>query len=114
MNDAAADKAATTLEKDLTAVKNEVARLSQQIADAINALAAAAETQGRRTYRRARADVDSAMSGASDGAGALASAAQNAASSMSDTLAGVIEDRPLATLALALGVGFVMGVAWRR
>ncbi len=113
MNDAAKD-AAQRVEKDLTAVKNEIAHLSQQIAEAVSALAAAAQSQGRRSLRHARADVDSAVSGASDSAGAVTNAAQNAASSIADSLAGLIEDRPVAAVALALGVGFLMGVAWRR
>ena len=54
------------------------------------------------------------MSGASDRAGAVAGAAQDTASSVADSLAGLIEDRPVAAVALALGVGFLMGVAWRR
>jgi ElaB/YqjD/DUF883 family membrane-anchored ribosome-binding protein len=113
MNDVAKD-AAQRVEKDLTAVKNEIARLSQQIADAVNALAAAAQNRGRQSLRQARADVDSAVSGASDRAGFVASAAKDTASLISDTLASVIQDRPVAAVALALGVGFVMGVAWRR
>jgi len=113
MNDAAKD-AAQSVVKDLTAVKNEIAGLSQQIADAVNALAAAAQTQGRRGLRRARSDLDSAASGASDSAGVIAGAAQDAASSVAGMLGEVIEDRPIAAMAMALGLGFVMGVILRR
>ena len=115
MNDAAAaENAAAGLEKDLTAVKNEIARLSQQIADAVNALAAAAQDQGRHGLRRARANLDSAVSGASNNADAVASVARNATSAVADALADVVQDRPVAAVALAIGVGFVIGVAWRR
>ena len=95
-------------------MKNDIAHLSQQIADAVNALASAAQNQGRRGLRQARANVDEAVSGASDRAGALAGAAQDAASSLSDTLADAILERPLASVALAMGIGFIVGVAWRR
>jgi len=44
----------------------------------------------------------------------IANAAQDAASSVGDTLADVIHERPIATLALALGLGFLIGVTWRR
>jgi len=111
---AAEEDAATRLKKDLTAVKNDIAHLSEQIADAVNALAAVAQNQGRRGLRQARANVDQAVSGASDRAGAVTVAAKDAASSIADRLTGVIRDRPVAAVALALGVGFVMGVAWRR
>lgn len=113
MNDAAKD-AAQSVVKDLTAVKNEIAHLSQQIAEAVNALAAAAQTQGRRSLRRARSDVDAAVSGASDSAGAVAGAAQNAASSVADMMGDVIQDRPLAAMAMAMGVGFIIGAVLRR
>jgi ElaB/YqjD/DUF883 family membrane-anchored ribosome-binding protein len=103
MNDApmdaaqsAAEDAATRLKKDLVAVKNDIAHLSRQIADAVNALAAVAQNQGRR-LRHARADV-----------------AKDAASSIADTLTEAIQERPVAAVALATAVGFVMGVAWRR
>src|SRR6185312_9803564 len=95
--DADADKAYARLEKDLTAVKNDIAHLSQQIPEAVNALGAVAQSQARRGLRSARANV-----------------AQDAASSVGDTLADVIHERPIATLALALGLGFLIGVTWRR
>jgi ElaB/YqjD/DUF883 family membrane-anchored ribosome-binding protein len=108
------DKAYARLEKDLTAVKNDIARLSQQISEAVNALGAVAQGQARRGLRNARAKVDSVMSDASDGASVVASAAQDAASSVGETLEDVIEERPVATLAFALGLGFLIGVTWRR
>ncbi len=111
---AADDKAYARLEKDLTAVKNDIARLSQQISEAVNALGAVAQGQARRGLRNARANVDSVMSDASDGANVVASAAQDAASSVGETLADVIEERPVATLAFAFGLGFLIGVTWRR
>jgi ElaB/YqjD/DUF883 family membrane-anchored ribosome-binding protein len=108
------DKAYARLEKDLTAVKNDIARLSQQISEAVSALGAVAQGQARHGLRNARAKVDSVMSDASDGASVVASAAQDAASSVSETLEDVIEERPVATLAFALGLGFLIGVTWRR
>ena len=113
-NDAENDKAYARLEKDLTAVKNDIAHLSQQIPEAVNALGAVAQSQARRGLKSARANVDSVMSDASDRAGTIANAAQDAASSVGDTLADVIHERPIATLALALGLGFLIGVTWRR
>ncbi len=112
--DAADDKAYARIEKDLTAVKNDIAQLSQQISEAVNALGAVAQGQARRGLRNARANVDSVMSDASDRAGAVANAAQDAASSFGDTLADMIDERPVATLAFALGLGFLIGVTWRR
>ncbi len=108
------DKGYARLEKDLTAMKNDIAPLTQQISDAVNALGAVAQGQARRGLRNARANVDSAISDASDRAGTIANAAQEAASLVGDTLADVIEERPVATLAFAFGLGFLIGVTWRR
>jgi hypothetical protein len=36
------------------------------------------------------------------------------ASSIGDTLEDVIRERPLPMAAIALGLGFLVGVAWRR
>ena len=41
-------------------------------------------------------------------------AAQDAASSLEESLEDVIQQRPLATVGLALGLGFLIGVTWRR
>ena len=45
---------------------------------------------------------------------AMMDAAQDAASSIEETLEDVITQRPLATVGLALGLGFLIGVTWRR
>jgi ElaB/YqjD/DUF883 family membrane-anchored ribosome-binding protein len=105
---------ARRLEKDLTAVKKDIAHLSEQVVDAVNALASAAQDQGRRGLRQARANVDGAVSGASDRAGALAGRAQDAAASLADGVTGAIQERPVTAVALAAGIGLILGVAWRR
>ncbi len=111
---AADDKAYARLEKDLTAVKNDISHLARQVSETVNALGAVAQGQARRGLRNARASVDSVMSDASDRAGAVANVAQDAASSVGDTLADAIEERPIVAVALALGLGFLIGVTWRR
>jgi len=45
---------------------------------------------------------------------AVLDAAQDAANSIEETLEDVITQRPLATVGLALGLGFLIGVTWRR
>ena len=102
------------LEKDIEAVKNDISNLSQQISDAVTALTQIAQTQTRRGMRKARTNVNSIMSDASDRAGVVAGAAQDAASSVGDTISDAIEERPLATVAVAMGIGFLIGVTWRR
>jgi len=114
MKDMASHATYQRLEKDISAVKNDIAALTDQITDAINTLASAAKKQARRGYKDARANVDSAIDDASERGGAMLDAAQDAAVSIEETLEDVITQRPIATVGLALAIGFLIGVTWRR
>jgi ElaB/YqjD/DUF883 family membrane-anchored ribosome-binding protein len=102
------------LEKDVAAVKNDITALTDQITDALNSFAGTARKQARRGYRQARANVDSAVDDISERGSAVMDAAQDAAISIEETLEDVIAQRPLATVGIALGLGFLIGVTWRR
>jgi ElaB/YqjD/DUF883 family membrane-anchored ribosome-binding protein len=102
------------LEKDVGAVKNDIAALTDQITDALNTFAGQASKQARRGYKQARANMDSALEDASERGSAMLDAAQDAAVTVEETLEDVITQRPLATVGLALGLGFLIGVTWRR
>jgi ElaB/YqjD/DUF883 family membrane-anchored ribosome-binding protein len=102
------------LEKDVTAVKSDIAALTDQITDALNSFAGTAKKQARRGYKQARANVDSALDDVTARGGAMLDAAQDAATSIEESLEDMIVQRPLATVGLALGLGFLIGVTWRR
>jgi ElaB/YqjD/DUF883 family membrane-anchored ribosome-binding protein len=102
------------LEKDVAAVKNDITALSEQITDALNSFAGSAQKQARRGYKQARANVDSAVDEISERGSAVMGAAQDAATSIEETLEDVITQRPLATVGLALGLGLLIGMTWRR
>jgi ElaB/YqjD/DUF883 family membrane-anchored ribosome-binding protein len=102
------------LEKDVAAVKNDIAALTDQITDALNAFAGTATKQARRGYNQARANVDSAVDDMSERGSAMMDAAHDAAHSIEETLEDAITQRPLATVGLALGLGFLIGATWRR
>jgi len=102
------------LEKDVAAVKNDISALTDQITDALNSFAGTAQKQARRGYKQARANVDHAVDDLSERGGAMMDAAHDAASSIGETLEEVITERPLATVGLAIGLGFLIGVTWRR
>ena len=102
------------LEKDVAAVKNDISALTDQITDVLNSFAGTASKQARRGYKQARANVESAVDDMSERGSAAMDAAQDAAYSIEETLEDVITQRPLATVGLALGLGFLIGAAWRR
>lgn len=102
------------LEKDVNAVKNDIAALADQITDVLNSFAGTAGKQARRGYKQARANVDQAVDDMSERGAAAMGAAQEAAYSIEETLEDAITQRPLATVGLALGLGFLIGAVWRR
>ncbi|TYO66639.1 DUF883 domain-containing protein [Bradyrhizobium hipponense] len=102
------------LEKDISAVKSDIAALTDQIADALNTFSKSTSKQARRGYRQARENMDSAIDDMSERGSAMMDAAQDAYGSIEETLEDAITQRPLATVALALGIGFLIGAAWRR
>jgi ElaB/YqjD/DUF883 family membrane-anchored ribosome-binding protein len=109
-----AGEAYDRLEQDVTSAKNDIAALADQMTEALNTLARVAKKQARRGYKQARANVDSAVGDLSERSGAMMEAAQDAASSIEETVEDVITQRPLATVALAVGLGFLIGLTWRR
>ena len=114
MRDMSDEATQQRLEKDVAAVKNDIAALTDQITDALNTFAGSARKQARKGYKQARSNVDSMVSDASDRGGAMMDAAQDAAYSIEESLEDVITQRPLATVGLAIGLGFLIGATWRR
>jgi ElaB/YqjD/DUF883 family membrane-anchored ribosome-binding protein len=88
------------LQEDLTAMRDDVGKLSQQVVDLLSA-------KGSAAYKSAKKNFD-----------AKTGEAAEAVREVRDTFASAIEDsvqeRPYATLAIALGIGFVIGATWRR
>ena len=70
------------LEKDLSAVKNDISALADQVSDALGTFTGSAKKQARRGYKQARANVDSVLSDVSERGNAAFDAAQNAVSSI--------------------------------
>lgn len=102
------------LEKDVAAVKNDISELTDQITDALNAFTGQAQKQARRGYKEARANVDSMVSDVSKRGHEALDAAQDAATTLGESLEDAIHQRPLATVGIAIGLGFLIGVTWRR
>ena len=102
------------LQKDVDALKHDISNLADQITDALNALAGSAQKQARRGYKHARSNVDAVVSDLSKDSSAAIEQAQDAAATLGDTLEDAVQQRPLAAIGLALGLGFLIGMTWRR
>ena len=95
-------------------MKNDISALADQITEVLNTFAGSASKQARRGYKDARANVDSAYDDLSERGSAMMDSAYDAASSLEESLEDLITQRPLATVGIALGIGFLIGAAWRR
>jgi ElaB/YqjD/DUF883 family membrane-anchored ribosome-binding protein len=112
-SDVAYDDAFTRLEKEMIAVKGAIGALSEQ-GDAAADVGAVAQDEAKRGLKHVSSHVDSINADASGRAGAVAKTPQIEASSLGDTLEEIIRERPLPMAAIALGLGFLVGVTWRR
>jgi ElaB/YqjD/DUF883 family membrane-anchored ribosome-binding protein len=108
------DDAFARLEKEMANMRDAIGGLSDQISDAASDIGSVAQEQARRGLKHARANMGSMVNDASDRLGVVADRAQSQASTLGDSLEDAIQERPLATLALAIGLGFLAGVIWRR
>jgi len=102
------------LQKDVEAVKNDISVLTEQLSEALNAFTDSTKKQARRSYKQARAGVDTFVDDASEKGSAAFEAAKDAAATLEDTIEDAIVQRPLATVGLAIGLGFLIGLTWRR
>jgi ElaB/YqjD/DUF883 family membrane-anchored ribosome-binding protein len=102
------------LEKDVTAVKNDISALTGQVADALNTFTNIAKKQARHGYKQARASAVGAIGDMSERGSSMMDAATDAASTIEETLEDAIAERPLAAMGIAVGLGFLIGVTWRR
>jgi ElaB/YqjD/DUF883 family membrane-anchored ribosome-binding protein len=102
------------LQKDLRAVKNDISALTEQLTDILNSYSEKASKEARRGFKQARARADEMSSDWSERGMAVYEDARDAAYSMEETLEDSIQERPFAAVALAAGIGFLIGAAWKK
>jgi ElaB/YqjD/DUF883 family membrane-anchored ribosome-binding protein len=111
------DESAATVEdiqRELKVVRDDLARLAQQISTLLGASGSEAVREVKVQVDRFRERLDEVVADASEkGLDAVDSVRESA-----DTLIGSLEDsvrkRPIPTLGIALGLGFLIGATWRR
>lgn len=107
----AAAEASGNLEQDLQTVRDDIAKLAEQVAGILGNKGNAAWARAKSS---AKSTVDDVMAGAQD----KGEEAMDAVRDVTDNVIGAIDDslreRPYVTLAIAAGVGFLFGLTWRR
>jgi ElaB/YqjD/DUF883 family membrane-anchored ribosome-binding protein len=103
----AASAASSDIQKDLQALRDDLARLAEQVGDIVAA-------KGNAAWRRAKTSVDGVVSDAQDKGRDAAHAMRDVSDNFVDAVDESIKNRPYATLALVAAAGFIFGAAWRR
>jgi ElaB/YqjD/DUF883 family membrane-anchored ribosome-binding protein len=110
----AANETAATIndiQGDLKQLRDDVAQLAQQMAGLVADTGEDALGEVKSRVRRMKSDIDDAMTDASE-------RGRDAFNDVSDRFGEAIEtslrEHPLTTVALAVGLGFLFGTAWRH
>ena len=102
------------VEKQLETIRDDITELTQQVADLISQAKDDAMAQVKGQARRAKQTADSVLSDASATGREAVDAFRDVADTFGDAVEDSLKRRPYATLAIAAGIGFLFGAAWRR
>ena len=103
----AASAGARNIQADLVGLRDDVARLTHQIADIFAA-------KGTASWQRAKSDLDGAISDAGEKGREAIGAVREVGDNVVDAVDKSLKQRPYTALALAAGLGFLFGAIWRR
>jgi ElaB/YqjD/DUF883 family membrane-anchored ribosome-binding protein len=103
----AASAASGDIQADLEALRSDVTRLGNQLADIF-------ASRGGAAWSRARSNVEGVMSDVSAKGQEAVEAVREVGDNVVDAIDESLKTRPYTTLALAVGIGFLFGATWRR
>jgi len=103
----AASAASGDIQADLEALRNDVTRLTSQIADIF-------ATKGTAAWSRAKSNLEGVVSDASAKGQEAVDAVREVGDNVVDAIDESLKKRPYTTLALAVAIGFLFGATWRR
>jgi ElaB/YqjD/DUF883 family membrane-anchored ribosome-binding protein len=111
------DKAAGTMDdiqRDLQVVRNDVSRLAQQVASLMSVTGSQALREVKAQVSRAKQSLDEALSDAGEKGMEAMGTVREGTDTALEALEDAVRQRPFATLAIAIGLGFLFGASWRR
>ena len=103
----AAGEAANDIQTDMQALRDDFAKLAEQVA-------AILANKGGAAWQRARGSVGDVMSDAQDKGREAVGAMRDVSDNFVEAIDDSIKQRPYTTLALVAGLGFLFGATWRR
>ncbi len=103
---AAAD-ASSDMQKDLQALRDDFARLAEQVGSILS-------NKGNAAWQHAKSSVDDAVADAQEHSREAVDAMREVSDNFVEAIDKLIKNRPYATLAIVAGLGFLFGATWRR
>ncbi len=103
----AANEASGDIQADLQALRDDFARLADQVSTILG-------NKGSAAWQQARSSVDDIMAGAQDTGREAVDAMREVSDNFVDAIDESIKTRPYTTLAIVAGLGFLFGATWRR
>ena len=103
----AANEASGDIQADLQALRDDFARLAEQVSEILG-------TKGSAAWQKARSSVDDMVAGAQDTGREAVDAMREVSDNFVDAIDESIKTRPYTTLAIVAGLGFLFGATWRR
>jgi len=102
------------VEHQLEIIRNDITKLSQQMTDLAAQTKDTTMAQVKTQVRRAQEAANSAISDAQATGKEAVDAFREVADTFGDAIDDSLKRRPYATLAVAAGIGFLFGAAWKR
>jgi len=99
------------IQRDVKALRDDLARLAGQVSELLSAGGSEAMAGLKDRMHRVQEGLDDTMS---DMGERSREALGEVGDHLSEALQQSIEEHPLTTIALAVGLGFLFGTAWRR
>ena len=103
----AANEASGDIQADLQALRDDFAKLAEQVGEILGA-------KGNAAWQKARSSVDDMVAGAQDTGREAVDAMREVSDNFVDAIDASITTRPYTTLAIVAGLGFLFGATWRR
>jgi len=103
----AANEASGDIQADLQALRDDFAKLAEQVGEILGA-------KGNAAWQKARSSVDDMVAGAQDTGREAVDAVREVSDNFVEAIDESIKTRPYTTLAIVAGLGFLFGATWRR
>ena len=102
------------VEHQLETIRDDITKLTQQMSNVVDQTQGNAMAQVKSQVRRAQAAANTAIEDAQASGREAIDAFREVADTFGDAVEDSLKRRPYATLAIAAGIGFLFGVAWKR